>query len=278
MEDLAGNYADSDSVQLTIDTVQPNVPYLDVLSDTGDTRDDVTNIASLEVEITINDTPEGSRNPFPHDLMVRVYERTHGQDGEQLIYDSFVDLEGFTELGQIATVLPELADGLYNLKVEAEDRAGNLSSAFLIDVEIDTQNPSLGDPEIDLAEYADSGMSSSDHVTHIRRPAILGRATPGSAVIVYANGEIAGTGIVNSDDSDGKPGDGLGAWEITVEPLADDVYELVARVHDIAGNSVTTKPLTIEIDSLPPNLPFLDLAQDFDTGRHNDDNVTIKRT
>ena len=275
-EDLAGNQAMGESLDVWIDTVAPNIPQLQPLME-ATLNGWITNRSTPEISITASDTNNGGVNLFPNDLRFRVFDRPGNEQGEVLVVDSFGALRELTSGGFFLETLPALSDGVHNLKVEVEDRAGNLSSAFLIDVEVDTQNPSLGDPEIDLAEYADSGMSSSDHVTHIRRPAILGRATPGSAVIVYANGEIAGTGIVNSDDSDGKPSDGLGAWEITVEPLADDVYELVARVHDIAGNSVTTKPLTIEIDSLPPNLPFLDLAEDFDTGRHNDDNVTNSR-
>ena len=67
---------------------------------------------------------------------------------------------------------------------------------------------------------------------------------------------------------------GLGVWEITSEPLDDDVYEIVALVEDEAGNFVRSESLTIEVDTIAPNTPFLDLRESDDTGRHNDDNIT----
>ena len=78
--------------------------------------------------------------------------------------------------------------------------------------------------------------------------------------------------------------DGLGLWEITIEPLADDGYDITLEVEDAAGNVTVVNPIfnpavptvDIVIDTLEPNTPFLDLLDD--TGRHNNDNITKDNT
>ena len=62
--------------------------------------------------------------------------------------------------------------------------------------------------------------------------------------------QIVGQSVVKSDLSDGIRGDGLGEWEITVEPLTDGVYNMNVEVEDHAGNiSETSELLQIEIDT-----------------------------
>ena len=68
--------------------------------------------------------------------------------------------------------------------------------------------------------------------------------------------------------------DGLGLWEVTVEPLDDGVYDILAEFEDSAGNLVQTEPLQIEIDTLEPNTPLLDLITSEDSGHSNADEIT----
>ena len=52
-----------------------------------------------------------------------------------------------------------------------------------------------------------------------------------------------------------------GRWEVTVEPLADDIFNIRAEYEDLAGNiSDLGEPLKIEVDTTAPNLPFLGVA------------------
>ena len=272
IEDLAGNLTSAEPFFIWVDTTQPNLPLLDLLSDSGHRSDDeVTYDNTPILSVTANDTPAGGENPFPHDVAFRVYDRD-GVSEEKLLYDSFVELGGFVAGGFYEIALPELADGSHNLKLEVEDRAGNISHEFLLELEIDTELP--GGVTIDLAEYADSGISSLDHVTRIQSPAFLGHGTVGNRVLLFANNELVGEATVHSDDSDGTSDDGIGLWEITVEPLDDGVYSVFARLEDAAGNVNRSTELTVEIDTLEPNTPFLDLWEEFDSGRHNDDNRT----
>lgn len=340
IEDWAGNYAESSVLTIEIDTVEPNTPHLELLDDEGHGDDDnITNNNMPNVAVTTHDPAHDGRLSTAQDyLKYRIYNRYDDGSGnlqdEFLLYDSAidasVDMNGtpgdmFTLLTLIETQLPKqqtdlthapaiidvdpssgfsaaLADGFHNLKVEVEDRAGNISHDFLITIRIDTVDP---EGTIDMLASSDTGMSSTDNVTSINAPAFSGIAEADAIVRVFAQqiglqGQnvgapmLIGQGLVGSDLSDvhlagttlagvtvaGDPDDGLGLWEITVEPLDDGVYDIYAEFEDWAGNTDRTdndageQRLRIEIDTLAPNLPFLDLAEADDTGRHNDDNVT----
>lgn len=271
VEDLAGNTTESDRQSVTIDTTRPNIPLIDLLSDTGDPTDNITSVVAPVVGLTLNDTPDGGDNPFPHDVKYRLYNRP-GDGPEVLLYDSFAELGDFTEAGYAELTLPELGPGVHNLKLEVEDRAGNISLPYLLPIEIDTSLPVVVD--IELAEYSDSGSSNTDRVTNIREPAVLGTGSIGDTILIYANGQLVGRGIVGSDASDGVLGNDRGAWEVTVEPLDDGVYDMVALVENRVGNTATSQTLRLEIDTLVPNTPRLDLLEVHDLGRHNDDNIT----
>lgn len=273
-EDLAGNVTRSTATEVTVDTIRPNIPFLDLLTDTGIRDDDnITSTVSPVVSVTANDTPDGGPNPFPHDIKYRLYDRT-GAAAEKLLVDSFAQLNDFSTEGFFTHILTDLGAGKHNLKLEVEDRAGNISLPFLLEITIDLGPGNGVVGTIDLADYSDSGSSQTDNVTNIQAPAVHGIGSVNDRVLIYANGILVGEGRVQSDDSDGVPDDGRGVWEVTLEPLRDGVHDLVARFEDEAGNATTTATLKVEIDTLEPNTPALDLFETQDLGRHNDDNIT----
>ena len=146
---------------------------------------------------------------------------------------------------------------------------------------IDTTAPTLGG--LDLLPSSDTGMDMEDNVTNKMSPAFDGLGEANAKVRVFAElvaptafpRRLVGEGVVNSDASDGFLGTGLGIWEVTVEPLADGIYNFTVDFEDMAGNIGTADTsLTVEIDTLAPNTPFLDLVEADDSGRHNDDNIT----
>ena len=282
VEDLAGNFLQSDSLSVEVDTTQPNTPFLDLLNDTGHSdHDDITGESSLTFNLTTQDPiPFGGR-ASDFNLKYRIFLRPEGGE-ETLIFDSVTDtnidpseiLEGFTNLNQLQATLGPFPDGVHNFKLEVEDRAGNISEDFLLNVQIDSMLE--GDPGVDLIASSDSGMFDDDNVTGINEPAFTGVAEVGSTVRLRANGVLVGIAEVQSDDSDGVPGDGLGEWEITSEPLDDDVYEITAEVEDWAGNIETSGSITIEVDTLQPNTPFLDIIPESDSGLNVDDDETFE--
>ena len=282
VEDLAGNFLRSSTVPIEVDTTQPNTPYLDLLNDTGHANyDDITgeNVLDFNLTTTDPDLPDGADRASDFNLKYRIYLRPEGGE-EELIFNSVTDtsidpesvLEGFTNLNTLQATLGPFDDGIHNFKLEVEDRAGNVSEDFLLTVQIDSDL--AGDPGIDMLMASDSGMDDGDNVTGIDQPAFTGVGEVGSTVRLLANGELVGVGEVQSDDSDGVPGDGLGQWEITSEPLDDGVYNISADIEDWAGNVESTGALQIEVDTLAPNTPQLDLLPANDTGLSDQDNVT----
>lgn len=158
---------------------------------------------------------------------------------------------------------------------------GGQSNALLVSV--DTVAPPAPSAP-DLLDSSDSGASNTDNVTNVTAPAFQGTGEINTRVRILANGVRIGEGIVGSDATDGITGNSLGAWEVTVEPLADGTYTITAVVEDLAGNiSVPSAvmaggPLVVDSGSGAPQRPTLDLLSADDTGRSDQDNVTNKTT
>jgi hypothetical protein len=123
----------------------------------------------------------------------------------------------------------------------------------------------------------------------------LTATSSGAAVQVYVRGNFVGTATpiantnstlfaytfdtVGLDDLGEGVATSAGNWEITVEPLRDKVYAVTVEVEDLAANvSAMSQALSVEIDTLEPNTPLLDLVESSDTGRHDDDNITKDNT
>lgn len=299
LEDLAGNISEP-SIPLTIwvDTALPNQPHLDVVeaSDLGrNNQDNVTRDSTPTVDITISDTPGGGANPFPNDVRVRVYDRP-GSAGEVLVYDSFVENSGLITAGflrkTLSSVLNDpngspLSDGVHNLKLEVEDRAGNISHAFLLEVTIDTQAPTVsfgipGDATDGLHPSSDTGVLvqpnlSVDRITSDSTPRFWGRAEANSmirAFVVVSDNNTPGDltddtlleiGRAVAIPNDGDDGLADGSWQLTStidlnDPgisaalTADGLRSIRITAEDVAGNVSTQRNLDIFIDSSGPQI------------------------
>ncbi|MDH4074065.1 MAG: Ig-like domain-containing protein, partial [Gammaproteobacteria bacterium] len=283
-EDLAGNQATSTELTVEIDTRAPNTPFLDLVtsSDTGSVRNDnVTRDTTPTFSMTTTD-PDQDLHLLAQNYKFRLYVRPEG-GAEALFYNSAADesipaenlLDGLTDLAFLQRTFGPLPEGTSNFKLEVEDRAGNISDDFLLNVEIDATIPAA---TIDLIASSDTGMSKMDDVTNKMQPAFAGLGEVGATVYLYANGIPVGQGVVGSDETDFNPGDGLGAWEVTTEPLDDGIYDVIAHVEDGSGNFFRTEPLTIEVDTQAPNTPHLDLLPESDTGSSSTDNRTSDTT
>jgi hypothetical protein len=158
---------------------------------------------------------------------------------------------------------------------------------------VDASVPGVEGIAIDMLTASDTGMLDDDNVTNKMQPAFQGIAPAGAKIRLFANGELVGQTVAGSDASDvghavggigGANDDGLGLWEITVEPLADNGYDIRLEIEDAAGNVTVfdprfndrEQPIDIVIDTLEPNTPYLDLVDD--TGRHDNDNITKDNT
>jgi len=284
MEDLAGNLSDpSNPLQITIDTTPPQRPTIDLINadDTG--RSDMDNVTIGDPDVLPQTQIADFRISAELNTTVAI------KDGE-LIVDTFTFDAAFDNTDGVAgdgfgiqridfdaneTTYKIPAEGPHPLTVESIDDADNFTQSEQLLVEIDTTAPAASSTP-DLLETSDSGSSNSDNITAIDQPAFGGTAEANSLIRIYANTVLVGEGVVGSDESDGSPNDGLGIWEVTVEPLVDGTYVIQTRVEDLAGNrSALSDSLEIMIDATLPQRPTIDLINADDTGSSDLDNVTI---
>lgn len=157
-------------------------------------------------------------------------------------------------------------DGVKQLELYAEDSDDVRGNIAQFSFELRSGTPPLpGVP--DLLDATDSGFFNNDNYTNVRTPVFFGTGTPGMAVRIFANGNLAGQGLV----------DGAGNYAVATSPLPDGTYTITARQLDLAGNiSPFTAPLQplLVIDTLAPAAPAFVLDPGSDSGISNTDHVT----
>jgi hypothetical protein len=191
----------------------------------------------------------------------------------------------------------KLADGVHNLKLEVEDRAGNFSHDFLLDITVDTVTPpiSFGLPDATnntdgLAASSDTGVTTvpetySDRVTSDTTPTLWGRAEADTIVRVYFDTNqnnvidfgtdifLGQTVAVPFDGNDAYP---KGYWELTsvldlneIDAVPrDGLRQLLVTAEDVAGNPMKINGviedgvdvLQIFIDTQGPRIRDVNLA------------------
>ncbi len=290
IEDLAGNAFTFDPqlngegvpIDIWVDTAVPNTPLLDLIetSDTGrNDTDDITFDDTPTFVLIGNDTVGGVDNPFPNDVKYRLYDRPGSGTGEVLIFDSFATFAGFVTFGQITFTSGTLADGVHNLKLEVEDRAGNISPDFLLTIVVDTVDPpvSFGLPDVasqidGLNAASDTGVVTmpatfADRITSDTTPTMWGRAEADSIVRLFfdRNGDgaldlindtfLGQTVALPFDGNDAYPD---GFWSITstldlnqlVGLPKDGLPRLLVTAEDVAGNPLNQAGFITDVDVL----------------------------
>ena len=281
VEDLAGNLSvASQGLTIWIDTVKPNTPVLDLDAGSDSGRSDVDNITNdnTPTVITTADDPfTPGINPFPNDIRYRIFDRL-SPNVEVLLIDSFISLAGLTTAGVFVDTLLALDDGVHNLKLEVEDRSGNISDDFLLTVIIDTIAPAP--PTLILDPASDSGIQGqpdtfTDRITNDSTPGFLGFAEADSLVRVYADGAGISDGVIDGSDTfigqtvaiplDGNQAFQNGEWILTQllfdlnDPGSpafpfDGLRQIAATAEDVAGNVCVNGPM--------PMATFLDIFLD----------------
>ncbi|EAO9008517.1 Ig-like domain repeat protein [Salmonella enterica] len=238
VEDLAGNVKESAPFEVRIDTTT-TINNIVLLNDTGVQNDQLTNVAKPSFRIDVPGDVVQVRVTLDGGANWNVIRKN--ADG-QWIFDS-----------------PNtLVDGTYTLRVEATDEAGNIANKDLV-FNIDTN---IQAPTIALDAGQDTGANTADNITNISRPTFtIGNVDPDVIKVVVT--------IDGHDYNATKVGAG---WQFTPgNAIPDGSYNITVTVEDKAGNTATSKPLPVVIDTTA-EIESVTLVTD--SGDSDVDNIT----
>ncbi|EHH0142761.1 Ig-like domain repeat protein [Salmonella enterica subsp. enterica serovar Enteritidis] len=238
VEDLAGNVKESAPFEVRIDTTT-TINNIVLLNDTGVQNDQLTNVAKPSFRIDVPGDVVQVRVTLDGGANWSVIRKN--ADG-QWIFDS-----------------PNtLVDGTYTLRVEATDEAGNIANKDLV-FNIDTN---IQVPTIALDAGQDTGANTADNITNISRPTFtIGNVDPDVIKVVVT--------IDGHDYNATKVGAG---WQFTPgNAIPDGSYNITVTVEDKAGNTATSKPLPVVIDTTA-EIESVTLVTD--SGDSDVDNIT----
>jgi large repetitive protein len=185
-------------------------------------------------------------------------------DGTILIGTTTADAKG----NWVATPLSKLGEGAHTITAKTVDSGGNTSQASnSLAFTVDTIAPNK--PAFSLDAASDTGLSSSDKITNVKKPKINGSAETGSTVTLLEGTTVLGTATVTA----GSAGD---SFSITSGSLTDGVHVLTVQAKDAAGNiSALSNALTLTIDTKAPDTPASPvLDTNSDTGLSAIDGIT----
>ncbi|EMX6008400.1 non-fimbrial adhesin SiiE [Salmonella enterica subsp. enterica serovar Ohio] len=238
VEDLAGNVKESAPFEVRIDTTT-TINNIVLLNDTSVQNDQLTNVAKPSFRIDVPGDVVQVRVTLDGGANWNVIRKN--ADG-QWIFDS-----------------PNtLVDGTYTLRVEATDEAGNIANKDLV-FNIDTN---IQVPTIALDAGQDTGANTADNITNISRPTFtIGNVDPDVIKVVVT--------IDGHDYNATKVGAG---WQFTPgNAIPDGSYNITVTVEDKAGNTATSKPLPVVIDTTA-EIESVTLVTD--SGDSDVDNIT----
>ncbi|EFQ9015174.1 non-fimbrial adhesin SiiE [Salmonella enterica subsp. enterica] len=238
VEDLAGNVKESAPLEVRIDTTT-TIDNIVLLTDTGVQDDQLTNVSEPSFRIDV-----------PADVVQVRVTLDGGTSWSQVRKNAD---------GQWIFESPNtLGDGTHTLRVEATDEAGNIANKDLV-FNIDTN---IQVPTIALDAGQDTGANTADNITNISRPTFtIGNVDPDVIKVVVT--------IDGHDYNATKVGAG---WQFTPgNAIPDGSYNITVTVEDKAGNTATSKPLPVVIDTTA-EIESVTLVTD--SGDSDVDNIT----
>ena len=246
--DPAGNASEpSDPIGFIVDTTPPARPTIDTVFD--NVGDRTGNLAAGET--TDDNTPTFSGTAEENSLVYII------------VNEKVVDSVRATETGSWTwEPSPGLANGPYNVRVVAEDKAGLRSESsedFNFNVQVGgvPTAPAITDVIDDVESH--TGTVQQNGTTNDDRPTLVGTGQDGTTVYLYdgANPDPIGSAVVTG-----------GQWKIEFStPLAQGEHRFRAVAEDATGNrSPKTGEWVINIDSVAPGeATDVELWDDFGT-------------
>lgn len=157
--------------------------------------------------------------------------------------------EPFISTGFWTMMLPVLMEGVYSIRVNAIDVAGNTQTLTLRSgLRIDTEAPESAQG-LQFVENADG-------------PSVNGTAEPNADIVLLNHGQPVGTAIVQPD----------GTWRVALPDLAEGEHLFVATTRDAAGNEgPASAPLAVRYVKAPHSLQLVTAT---DSGTSSTDCIT----
>ena len=234
--------AASQPFNVTIDVTPPTTPTIDSVSDNvngGATGNLTTG------QVTNDATPTLSGTGAPGSTV-------HIFNGTTQLTTVVVQENGSWSF----TPNPALADGLYNIRVNATDEAGNVSaSSPVFAFTVDTAAPVAPVLTATLDDVGPvTGTLTSGNSTNDDRPTFNGTGEVGSTIRILLDGEAIGTAEVNAQ----------GNWTFTpTTPFSAGTHEVTFDATDAAGNTVEAgTPFSLTVDTTAPVAPAIVNATD----------------
>lgn len=253
--DIAGNFATSPGLVVSIETLTPNAPGtpdLNADSDTGTFDND---------NLTKDATPRFTGTCSTGDTITLVSSVLGSLVPTGLCTNGVYDI----------TLTSVLNAATHSISAKALSTAGATTDSLGLDVIVDTSAPAApGTP--DLASGSDTGISNTDNVTSDTTPQFMGACSDGTLITLSST--INGT-------LDPRTSCVSGSFAITVTNiLSDGNHDLTAIATDTAGNSsAPSGVLEFTVDTTAPSAPGEpDMEADSDTGSSNSDNITNDNT
>ncbi|MGL5336364.1 MAG: Ig-like domain-containing protein, partial [Enterovibrio sp.] len=216
--DIAGNTYQTQEMSINIDTNPPSIGIVSLseVSDSNIAGDNITN----QKQLVFN----GEGTEVGAKVYVTVLNKSTGETVS--LANNFFVVEG----DKWSFAIPkELADGQYRITFMAQDKAGNFSPGYEVNVTIDTTPPVLGSVTLDV--NSDSGVSQDDFITNKKEPTFIGSAKLGDVITIeiYRGNTLVSTASTTVSNADGR-------WQIQIPNLADGTYRWAVTAKDIAGN------------------------------------------
>ena len=148
--DTAGNVSPAAQLSVTVDTVAPGTPSIDLVNDTlgdADQGDTATDDITKDNVLTLTITGEAGGLLILED------------NGAELAPESVTDNDD----GTYTVVTGELADGAHALTAKVRDDAGNISDAGTLTVTVDTAAPAVTIESIGAGGVIQDNESGADH-------------------------------------------------------------------------------------------------------------------
>jgi hypothetical protein len=249
--DAAGNISTTSALNVTLDTTPPLV----TISGSGGSTNQATQTISGTVDVadigtTVTLFDNGSTTPLG--------TTTVGAGGA---WSTSVTLVGNTT---------------HSIVAQDTDAAGNTGSSSAIVFTLNTTAPSGGTP--DLVPASDSGTSNTDNITNVTAPtftiALNSTAVAGDTIQLLLGGSPLAHPVIHTITAADVTAGSVSLLVTAGDLGADGTKLIAAQFSDSFGNTTTTSPLTLTLDTAAPTGGAPDLIAASDSGTSSIDNIT----